>query len=398
MTAALIVDGLIVLAVLAALLSGWRNGALAAVLSAIGVGAGLVVGIAVAPSVLRTVDEPSLRLLLLVGILVLLVGIGQIIGSSLGTSVRDRMKARSTQRVDSLFGAVFQSFIALIVIWMISIPVATNLGGSAGQGLRDSRILSNLNAAAPPRLASLPNGVAALLNESGLPPLVSPWEKSISGEDVEDPAPDVQDPELVRSIRPSIIHVLGDAEECSRRLLGSGFVVDNDYVVTNAHVVAGTQTVRLDTKLGLKDATVVYYNPEVDIAVLHAPDLGIQPLPWAQQPAQTGDDAIVMGFPHSGPFNAEMARVRDRITIAGPDIYSQGRVERDSYTVRGNIQQGNSGGPLVNTAGEVLGVIFGASVDDSETGYALTADEVIGHIGDVTQLQRPVETGECVAH
>ena len=254
MTAALVVDGLIVLAVLAALLSGWRNGALAAVLSAIGVGAGLVVGIAVAPSVLRTVEEPSLRLLLLVGILVLLVGIGQIIGSSLGTSVRDRMKARTTQRIDSLFGAVFQSFIALIVIWMISIPVATNLGGSAGQGLRDSRILSNLNAAAPTRLASLPNGVAAMLNESGLPPLVSPWETSISGKDVEDPAPDVQDPELVRSIRPSIIHVLGDAEECSRRLMGSGFVVDNDYVVTNAHVVAGTQTVRLDTKLGLKDA------------------------------------------------------------------------------------------------------------------------------------------------
>ena len=66
--------------------------------------------------------------------------------------------------------------------------------------------------------------------------------------------------------------------------------------------------------------------------------------------------------------------------------------------MRDNIQQGNSGGPLVNTAGEVLGVIFGASVDDSETGYALTADEVIGHIGDVTQLKRPVETGECVAH
>ena len=398
MTPALIVDGLIVVAVLLALLSGWRNGALAAVLASIGVGAGVVLGIAVAPAALRLVDQPSLRLLLLVGILVLFVGIGQLIGSSLGGSVRDRMKARKTQRLDSAVGAVFQAFAALVVIWLISIPVATNLGGAAGQGLRDSRILGNLNLAAPARVAALPNGVAAMLNESGLPPLVSPWQNSISTEEVEEPDPDVQDPELVRRMRPSIIHVLGDAEECSRRLMGSGFVVADDYVITNAHVVAGTQTVRLDTKLGLKDATVVYYNPDVDVAVLHSRDLGIDPLPWAQTPAQTGDDAMVMGFPHSGPFDAEMARVRDRITISGPDIYSHGHVERDSYTVRGNIQQGNSGGPLVNTAGEVLGVVFGASVDDSETGYALTADEVNSQIGDVEQLTHPVDTGECVAH
>ena len=334
MTPALIVDGLIVVAVLVALLSGWRNGALAAVLASIGVGAGVVLGIAVAPAALRLVDQPSLRLLLLVGILVLFVGIGQLIGSSLGGSVRDRMKARTTQRIDSLFGAVFQSFIALIVIWMISIPVATNLGGSAGQGLRDSRILSNLNAAAPTRLASLPNGVAALLNESGLPPLVSPWENSISGKDVEDPAPDVQDPELVRSIRPSIIHVLGDAEECSRRLMGSGFVTADDYVITNAHVVAGTQTVRLDTKLGLKDATVVYYNPEVDIAVLHAPDLGIQPLPWAQQPAQTGDDAMVMGFPHSGLDRPSADRVAADAELAGDDLGGGGLAAHDDLQFR----------------------------------------------------------------
>ena len=145
--------------------------------------------------------------------------------------------------------------------------------------------MGKLNSAAPAQVASLPNGVAAMLNESGLPPLVSPWQNSISTEEVEEPDPDVQDPEMVRRMRPSIIHVLGDAEECSRRLMGSGFVAADDYVITNAHVVAGTQTVRLDTKVGLKDATVVYYNPDVDVAVLHSRDLGIDPLPWAQAPA-----------------------------------------------------------------------------------------------------------------
>ena len=209
MTPALIVDGLIVVAVLIALLSGWRNGALAAVLASIGVGAGVVLGIAVAPAALRLVDQPSLRLLLLVGVLVLFVGIGQLIGSSLGSSVRDRMKARKTQRLDSAVGAIFQAFAALVVMWLISIPVATNLGGAAGEGLRDSRILGNLNSAAPARVAALPNGVAAMLNESGLPPLVSPWQNSMSTEEVEEPDPDVQDPELVRRMRPSIIHVLG---------------------------------------------------------------------------------------------------------------------------------------------------------------------------------------------
>ena len=223
-----------------------------------------------------------------------------------------------------------------------------------------------------------------------------PWERSGSGVEVDAPAVHIGDPELAERVRPSVIHVLGDAEACSRRLMGSGFVTEPDYVITNAHVVAGTDKVRLDTVLGLKEADVVYYNSDVDIAVLHSPGLDLEPLPWAEHAAVTGDDAIVLGFPQSGPFTAEPARVRDRLTIAGPDIYSTGRVERDAYTVRGSIRQGNSGGPMINPEGQVLGVVFGASVEDSDTGYALTADEVRGHVGDVTQLVDAIPTGSCV--
>ena len=392
----LVVDVLIVIAVLLAVRVGWRQGALAAVLAAVGIIAGLVLGTVLAPLAMGLTDQAAVRFLLAVGVLILLVGLGQLVGTSLGMALRDRMRTRSGQRVDSSIGAVFQAAAAIVVIWLVSLPLASNLGGQPGQALRESRVLSSLNAVAPSRLAALPNGLAALLNESGLPPLVSPWERSGSGVEVDAPAIHIGDPELAERVRPSVIHVLGDAEACSRRLMGSGFVTEPDYVITNAHVVAGTDKVRLDTVLGLKEADVVYYNSDVDIAVLHSPGLDLEPLPWAEQAAATGDDAIVLGFPQSGPFTAEPARVRDRLTIAGPDIYSTGRVERDAYTVRGSIRQGNSGGPMINPEGQVLGVVFGASVEDSDTGYALTADEVRGHVGDVTQLVDAIPTGSCV--
>lgn len=392
----LVVDVLIVIAVLLAVRVGWRQGALAAVLAAVGIIAGLVLGTVLAPLAMGLTDQAAVRFLLAVGVLILLVGLGQLVGTSLGMALRDRMRTRSGQRVDSSIGAVFQAAAAIVVIWLVSLPLASNLGGQPGQALRESRVLSSLNAVAPSRLAALPNGLAALLNESGLPPLVSPWERSGADVEVDAPAVHIGDPELAERVRPSVIHVLGDAEACSRRLMGSGFVTEPDYVITNAHVVAGTDKVRLDTVLGLKEADVVYYNSDVDIAVLHSPGLGLEPLPWAEQAAATGDDAIVLGFPQSGPFTAEPARVRDRLTIAGPDIYSTGRVERDAYTVRGSIRQGNSGGPMINPEGQVLGVVFGASVEDSDTGYALTADEVRGHVGDVTQLVDAIPTGSCV--
>ena len=392
----LVVDVLIVIAVLLAARVGWRQGALAAVLAAVGIIAGVVLGTALAPLAMGLTDQAAVRFLLAVGVLILLVGLGQLVGTSLGMALRDRMRMRSGQRVDSSIGAVFQAVAAIVVIWLVSLPLASNLGGQPGQALRESRMLSSLNAVAPSRLAALPNGLAALLNESGLPPLVSPWERSGADVEVDAPAIHIGDPELAERVRPSVIHVLGDAEACSRRLMGSGFVTEPDYVITNAHVVAGTDKVRLDTVLGLKEADVVYYNSDVDIAVLHSPGLDLEPLPWAEQAAVTGDDAIVLGFPQSGPFTAEPARVRNRLTIAGPDIYSTGRVERDAYTVRGSIRQGNSGGPMINPEGQVLGVVFGASVEDSDTGYALTADEVRGHVGDVTQLVDAIPTGSCV--
>lgn len=395
MSAAFVVDGLLILVAVLAVRSGWKQGAIASVLSAVGVVAGLILGLAVAPVMISLTEAVALRFVLVIAVIVLLVGIGYLVGAILGGSLRDRMRTMKSHYLDSAIGAVFQFFAVLVVVWMISVPLATGLGSPASDGIRNSTVLRGIDRIAPDELSKAPARLSALLDESGLPPLVSPFETPGTAE-VAAPDDAAVSGEMVEELRASVIHVMGAADSCSRRLRGSGFVTEDDYVITNAHVVAGTEAVRLDTVLGVKEAEVVYFNPDVDIAVLHSPDLGIAPLRWAEHPAGTGDSAVVMGHPRSGPFEASPARVADRIRISGSDIYAHGRVEREAYTVRGSIREGNSGGPLLNTDGHVLGVVFGASRDDSDIGFALTAEEVQSQIGDVTRLRGEVDTQRCV--
>ena len=125
------------------------------------------------------------------------------------------------------------------------------------------------------------------------------------------------------------------------------------------------------------------------------PNLPATPLPFADKPAATGTDALVLGYPGGGDFAATPARVRETIELNGPDIYRTTTVNREVYTIRGTVRQGNSGGPLINRAGQVLGVVFGAAVDDADTGFVLTAKEVSRQLARISDTQR-VPTGSCV--
>ncbi|WKD56720.1 Serine protease [Corynebacterium capitovis DSM 44611] len=394
MNAHLVVDAALGVTMFVALMSGWRRGALTAVLAAVGILAGLVVGLSTSIPVQQWSSSHLVRVFTVLALVVVFVGLGNVVGTMIGIRLRDRARLRSTQVLDSVCGALFQVTAVAVAIWFVSIPLATVVPGPVGEGLRSSRILAALDAAAPASAHALPARFAALLDDSGLPPLVTPFSPASS---VAAPDAGAIDADVVKQTRPSVVHVMADAGSCDRRLMGSGFVAAQDYVITNAHVVAGTDAVNLDTVLGVQRATVVFYDPGIDIAVLWSPGLGLDPLPFADATLGTGNDAVVMGFPQSGPFEAAAARIRGVTTIAGPNIYASGRVEREAYTVRGTIRQGNSGGPLLTPDGSVAGVVFGASIDSSDTGYALTTRQVLASVGDFASLTSSVDTQSCVA-
>ena len=141
---------------------------------------------------------------------------------------------------------------------------------------------------------------------------------------------------------------------------------------------------------------MVTYDSGVDIAVLRVPGLQAPPLPFADARARTGDDAIVVGYPGNGPYRPDAARIRERVTLRGPDIYREQTVQREVYILRGTVREGNSGGPLLTPQGQVVGVVFGAAMDTADTGYALTVEQVLPQLEAAVDAQGSVSTGRCV--
>jgi S1-C subfamily serine protease len=165
-------------------------------------------------------------------------------------------------------------------------------------------------------------------------------------------------------------------------------------VMTNAHVVGGVSDPTVQLGGRTYDATVVLYDWQRDIAVLDVPGLNAPVLEFAGG-AQDSAGAIVAGFPENGPFNVQAARVRQQLNAQGPDIYHRGTVTREVYSIRSTVRQGNSGGPLLTPGGEVYGVVFAKSLDDAQTGYALTAEEVEADANQGSTATAQVNTEGC---
>ncbi|WP_068279544.1 MarP family serine protease [Aldersonia kunmingensis] len=388
-------DALVIaLAVLAAL-SGWRQGAVASAIAFFGVLLGAVAGILIAPHILVHMEDGRTRVLVGVLLIITLVVVGEIAGMILGRALRGGIRHPAARSVDSVIGACLQAVAVLVAAWLLAIPLTTSSQPLVASSVRGSKVLATVDDLAPEWMRELPKEFSALLDTSGLPDVIGPFGRTPVAS-VGPPDPAVLDSPTARDLQTSVLRIRGIAPSCQRALEGSGFVIAPERVITNAHVVAGTAGVSIDTADGTLPARVVLFDPAVDVAILSVPGLSAAAIPFAPEPAEPGQDAIVLGYPGGGPYTATAARVRETVDLSGPNIYRDGTVEREVYTVRGSVRQGNSGGPLVDVQGRALGVVFGAAVDNSDTGFVLTMKEVGQQISSALNSSTAVDTGDCI--
>ena len=390
---------LILLVVIAAFAtSGYRQGFIVGVLSFFGFVGGALLGAEFGPSISRALvggqtQQDVIAMVLLVAFAV----IGQFVASSIGAAMRSTVTWRSATALDSVGGALVSVVSFLLIAWV----VGSVLNGSPfplvdGQ-VNNSLVLQTVDRFVPSPARTMFSDFRRLLATNST---YSEVFSKIGAErifDIPAPDPSVLDSRGYLAARASVVRVQGVAPSCSLQIEGSGFVISPDHILTNAHVVAGVtehQTVTT-TSGAVYQATVVLYDPQVDVAVLYVPGLNLPALRFAGQAAPS-DNAVVAGYPlDAQTLQSVPARIGGIQDVQGLNIYQDSTVTRQIYEVRAVVKSGNSGGPLLSPAGTVDGVVFAAAIGVPDTGFALTAAEVSADANAGAGDTAPVSTMGC---
>jgi S1-C subfamily serine protease len=391
-----VLDLVLILLMVVFAINGYRQGFVVGLLSFVGFFGGAAIGLQLGPLVGELFSGEPARLILTLVVVFGLALAGQALANWLGIKIRRGIHNRTGRTLDDIGGSFVSVIALLIVVWLVAAPLGSSSITGLSRAIRTSSVLHTVNSVMPQQVQALSNELRSTVDTSGFPDVFGGLVPTTVRE-VPAPNPALAGLPVVRNAEASVVKIEGTAPSCSRRIEGSGFVFAPGRVLTNAHVVAGTRRLQVQPE-GSGEAvsgTVVVYDPERDLAVIDVPDLDAPALHFASAQARTDADAIVLGYPLDGGYDAEPARIRDVGPIKGPDIYNSQTVTRDIYTIRGLVRSGNSGGPLVTSSGAVLGVVFAAAADDPQTGFALTAKEAAPVIDEGQSANGRVATGSC---
>jgi S1-C subfamily serine protease len=387
-------DWLLLVLVLAYALSGYWQGFVTGAFATAGLLLGGLFGVWLAPVALGEANPSLLVSLGALFIVILSASLGQALLQFLGAKIRDRITWQPIRALDAVGGAALSAAAVLVVAWALGVAISgTRIGGITTM-VRSSTVLSRVDEVLPASAGGVLQAFNNVVGTSFFPRYLEPFAPERIVEVGPGPQRLLKDPDVV-SAASSVLKVRG-TNDCGRGVEGSGFVYAPDRVMTNAHVVAGVDDPEVLIGESSVPAEVVYYNPDIDVAVLSV-DTGAAPALEFDQDGGAREGVAILGYPEDGPYDVQPARVRAEQRLRSPNIYGDGAVIREVFSLRGLVRPGNSGGPIVSSAGDVVGVVFAASVTDQDTGYALTAEQVARSAELGRSSSGAVSTGDCAS-
>lgn len=386
-----LLDGIILVLIVAAAVGGYRMGFVTRVLSWIGLLIGLAISVRLVPELVARLGDADRLLILVVAIGTIFAGtfLGQAVGLAIGSRLRpvDRHDGGVTH-IDGVSGAVAGMVGLLAVLWLL-MPVLGSASGWVAREAAGSSIARALDSSLPDPPDTV-QALRAFVGEGGFPEV---FEGLRQTPDLGPPPAETGlDRATADEVARSVVLIRG--EGCQRIQNGTGFVVSEGMIVTNAHVVAGQQNIEVQRSDGnLHGAEVAAFDSQRDLALLSVPDIGRQPLAIAG--ASTGETGGVFGHPGGDPLRIAPARVATTLTAVGRDIYGSAGAERQVLELASELRPGDSGAPLIDAAGQVAGVVFAVATDRNDVAYALTTEELRAVLdGDIAV---GTSVGGCVA-
>ena len=369
-----LLDFLIVGFVLAAVIFGFHRGLWLTAFEYAGLVLGVAGGTLLAPIAVARIDTEQVVVRIVVVLIVVTAGalVGSTITHELGAPVRRvAHRLRAIAVMDGLGGVVLTVVVTLGMIWYVGLMLSRGPSEPLAQQIQGSAILRHID----DRVARPPTALASLqehLSAQVFPHLFVGLDPRLPSR--AEPSPESIDTAGVRAAAAATVKI--EALGCGGMQLGSGFVVATNRILTNAHVVSGTGSVRIlvpgsaSPKLG----RVLLLDPAGDVAVIVVANLGLAPIPAAA--GERGEQVAIVGYPGGGPLKVSAAIISSGMLAQGHDIYEEHAVTREIWVIEGRARPGNSGGPLVDVHGRYVGVVFAESVSASDQAYALTAAEV----------------------
>jgi S1-C subfamily serine protease len=384
------VDAVIIVWVLLGAIRGRALGAITQLLGLVGFVAGIAIGALVAVPIASRLGVGAERAIVTVCVVLGIALLGAIAGHVLGRWANVLMRRAHLGTVDAVAGAIVAAAGALLSAWLVAGLFTQSSVSWLTRPIQHSAVLTAVDAIMPP----VPNVIAhaeAFLSTAVFPRvfvnLIQPQTSAVR-------VPTAHTAAVIAGMSvASVLKVLA-AGGCGVSREGTSFVIGAGLVMTDAHVVAGEPDLRVTTTRGVEVASLVLFDPELDVAVLRVPELTLAPIQLDSQVAARGTAAAIVGYPEDGPRTIEPAGVAGTFTAEGRDIYGSSIVDRAIYAVTASVRPGNSGSPLL-TGGSAIGMVFSRSLSQSGTGYALRASALEPDVERAMAAHGTVGAGAC---